>query len=178
MENMVADVKKIVIYGGESSGKTTLGNALSDKLKCPFVPEYGRFLYQHKHSHLLLDDLVLIAATQRYMEDVVVEAAKKTGAKYIVCDTSPLTTLWYSQQMLGVVPGAIAQNVNESHYDYTVLCANDIPFVQDGTRIDSVFRQSGFDWYSKMLVGCEHLVVPGSIDDRVNLVCKTFELML
>lgn len=169
-------IKKIVIYGGESSGKTTLGDALADKLKCPFVPEYGRFLYDYYDGNLLLRDMSLIAYNQLNNESIAIDCAKKTGAQYIVCDTSPLTTFWYSQKMFGFVPENIQTIVALAKYDYTILCDNDIPFVQDGTRKDSAFRQSGFDWHLKMLEDDSPLVVHGTVDERINQICKTFNL--
>ena len=34
--------KRVVLFGAESTGKTTLAKALADWLKSPYVPEYGR----------------------------------------------------------------------------------------------------------------------------------------
>lgn len=179
MESVVFNpkgIKKIVIYGGESSGKTTLGQALSEKLKCPFVPEYGRFLYDFHEQNLLLGDMKLITLTQLYLEYNAMNDAATMSAKYIVCDTSPLTTFWYSQQMFGFAPKIIEDCVKNLDYDYTILCDNDIPFHQDGTRKDSAFRQSGFDWYLKVLKNDVPLVVQGTVDERIEQICKTFNL--
>ncbi|MES2440055.1 MAG: ATPase, partial [Verrucomicrobiota bacterium] len=44
-------------------------------------------------------------------------------------------------------------------YQHLLLCADDFPFVQDGTRRDAGFRTKGQKWYlEKLATSCHHLV--------------------
>ncbi len=171
MVTNVTPVKTIVLLGGESSGKTTLGQALSAKLNCPFVPEYGRYLFDFKNGILNNDDFAVIAKTQLLMQNQAEAWALQQGVRYVVCDTSPLTTFWYSVQMTGRVEPELSR-LAQHRYDYTVLCSNDIPFIQDGTRKDQAFRDAALNWYQSMLLSYQHLVVAGDVDYRCEQVVK------
>jgi len=89
--------------------------------------------------------------------------------RWLICDTTPLTTLLYSELMFGRVAdglGALARRP----YAVTFLCAADFPFVQDGTRRDECFRELQQVRYQKALLdrGMEFHALTGSIEQRVK----------
>ena len=138
--------KKIAILGGESSGKSTLAKALGKALNCPVVEEYGREYCDMIGGvdKLQLSDMVTIARQHCANED------SQMGSKYLVCDTTPLVTKWYSEQLFGKVEEEL-EILSKREYDYYFLCCNDFPFVQDGTRQDEEFRSKGFTYFKKNL---------------------------
>lgn len=155
-------VQRICLLGGESTGKSTLSVALAQALETTFVAEYGRERWEEKGGELAYDDLLHIAQTQVQREDAAL------AARWLVCDTSPLTTLFYTLEMFGNAPDelyALAQR----HYHWVVLCEDDFPFVQDGTRQDETFRQRQQAWYVDQLTqrGIPFLRVRGSVSQRV-----------
>lgn len=162
-------VKRICILGGESTGKSTLAVALAQALDTLHVPEYGRELWEAKRGALVFDDLLAIGQRQVEMED---EAAGRAN-RYLVCDTSPLTTLFYSQHMFQRVAPALEELARRA-YDLTLLCAPDFPFVQDGTRQPESFRLLQHAWYLRELSlrGIPYELLTGQAAERVALITK------
>ncbi len=98
-------------------------------------------------------------------------AAAPAANRWLFCDTSPLTTLFYSHDRFGrAEPGLV--ELAERPYAFTILCAPDFPFVQDGTRREPAFRERQHAWYLHELArsGKPFSVVGGSVEDRVAQV--------
>lgn len=158
-------VGRIGILGGESSGKTTLAAALAARLNAQWAPEYGRELWIEKSGGLVFDDLRRIAEVQVAREERLAQQARR----WLVCDTTPLTTLLYSQVMFGAADPALVA-LAERRYDIVFLCAPDFPFVQDGTRRDTEFRMKQHDLYRKALDEKQiaYTTLAGSLEQRVQ----------
>ncbi|MDR0781544.1 MAG: AAA family ATPase [Pseudomonadales bacterium] len=139
-------VQRIALLGGESSGKSSLAKALAQRLGTVYVPEYGRTLWEARAGDLRYDDLLYIAQTQCAHEQAQAAVAKR----WLVCDTTPLTTLCYSLDLYGHADPALWA-LAERRYDMAFLCAPDFTFVQDGTRRDAAFRQAQHDWHVREL---------------------------
>lgn len=162
-------VQRICILGGESTGKSTLAAALALALETLHVPEYGRELWEAKRGALVFDDLLAIAQRQIEMED---EAAGHAN-RFLFCDTSPLTTLFYSQHLFQRAAPALEELAHRA-YDLTVLCAPDFPFVQDGTRQPESFRLLQHAWYLRELSlrGIPYDLLTGQAAERVARITK------
>jgi len=162
-------VKRVCILGGESSGKSTLAERLAAALRTIHVPEYGRALWEERAGVLTFGDLRSIGDKQIGLED---EAAK-CAREFLICDTSPLTTLFYSEHLFARADPALRRLAQSHRYHTTVLCAPDFPFVQDGTRQDDAFRHRQHRWYVDQLTarGEAWLLVDGSVAERVQRVC-------
>ena len=160
-------VRRIVFLGGESSGKTVLAARLAEELDTECVPEYGRELWEAKKGALAYEDLAFIAREQTRREENAVEAARA----FLFCDTSPLTTLFYSLDMFGRAEPELLLAAQRP-YALVVLCAPDFPFIQDGTRRDEAFRQQQHEWYESQLLarGVSFVNAYGSVDERAKLV--------
>jgi HTH-type transcriptional repressor of NAD biosynthesis genes len=162
-------VQRICLLGGESSGKSTLAAALAQHFKTQHVPEYGRELWEQQDGHLDCDDMLHIAQTQVAREDT----AAPQSAQFLFCDTSPLTTLFYSHEMFGRAEPELEHLASRS-YQLHVLCAPDFPFIQDGTRRDESFRDRQHSWYMEELVirKVSWIMVHGSIAERIGQVSQ------
>jgi nicotinamide riboside kinase len=114
----------------------------------------------------------VIAERQVALED----AAARHAHRFLFCDTSPLTTLLYSEAMFGAASPVVEASAAR-WYDLAVLCAPDFPFVQDGTRRDASFRSWQHHWYVERLQERElpWILVSGDVDDRVAQVCARLE---
>jgi nicotinamide riboside kinase len=159
-----AGVKRIALLGGESSGKTTLALALARALGTCWVPEYGRQRWEELRCTLSVDELLAVARRQVELEEAHMAAA----AGWLVCDTTPLTTLQYCLHDHGHAPGEL-HALAQRHYHHVVVCAPDFDFVQDGCRRDDGYRAAQHAWTLRRLadLGCAHVAVQGPVHQRV-----------
>jgi NadR type nicotinamide-nucleotide adenylyltransferase len=162
-------VKRVCLLGGESTGKSTLTETLAKHFDTVFVAEYGRELWENKNGLLNFEDMFQIAKNQVERE----EQAAHNANEFLFCDTSPLTTLFYSQHLFGKADSALEQ-MSGRNYDFAILCAPDFPFVQDGTRQVETFRELQHQWYLRELAVRQipYLLAAGSIQNRVAQIQK------
>lgn len=160
-------VRRVCLLGGESTGKTTLAMALAGELDTVWVPEYGRKVWTDKAGQLDLADMEHIGRVQVARE----EDAALHANRFVLCDTTPLTTLFFSLHLFGRVEPAL-ERLAEREYDLTVLCPPDFGFVQDGIRHGGSFRDEQHAWYLGQLAerGIPFLLALGSLSERVGIV--------
>ncbi|GAA3920215.1 AAA family ATPase [Litoribacillus peritrichatus] len=160
-------VRRVCFLGGESTGKSTLSGVLSRLYQEPPIQEYGRTLWEQNNGELNQEDLIDICRVQTHNED----KAQLKAKNYVFCDTSPLTTLCYSEAMFKTRP-QIIEAYAERPYHITFLCNPDFPFVQDGTRQDESFRQWQHHWYIKELNKRQvpFILLSGSLEQRIQQV--------
>ena len=176
-EVLASFVPRVVLLGGESSGKTTLATALAERLGTTWVPEYGRELWERRAGVLTPADLRLIASEQVRRED----AAAPRARGVLICDTSALTTWGYSQWMFGALDPAI-EPLTRRRYEGIVLCEPDFAFVQDGTRQPEGFRSRQHAWYLDRVrqLGAPMHHARGPLEQRVrqamNWIVKGLEI--
>jgi HTH-type transcriptional regulator, transcriptional repressor of NAD biosynthesis genes len=170
---------RIALLGGESSGKTTLAQALALRLGTLWVPEYGRVLWEELRVTLDPTQLVHVARTQVAWEREHAARASAAGARWLVCDTTPLTTLQYCVHDHGQALPEVREllDLAQRHYALTVLCEGDFGFVQDGCRRDETFSRQQHDWTLARLAeqGVVPLVVRGSVAERVAQVLQRLQ---
>lgn len=124
-------VKKICLYGTESTGKSTLTARLAAHFHTSFVPEMAREIIQVTDS-CTEEQLFQIATLQA---EAINEKVKKANGLLFV-DTDINITRSYSRYLFGkelVVPDWIEQ---ANRFDLYLYLDKDAPFVQDGTRLD------------------------------------------
>ncbi|HDS1039914.1 TPA: AAA family ATPase [Stenotrophomonas maltophilia] len=162
-----AYVQRVAFIGGESTGKTTLARVMAERLGTQWVAEYGRTLWEMQGGELHEPDLLRIAVEQPRRED----AAALTAQRWLFCDTTPLVTLGYSGWMFATAPPALQQAALRP-YDLLFLCAPDIPFDQDGTRVGEAFRAQQHAWYLQALQarGVEYVLLEGDLEARIARV--------
>lgn len=160
-------VERIALLGGESTGKSSLALALAEALGTRHAAEYGRELWEEQGGVLGYDDLLRIGRTQVAREGELAGQCRR----YLVCDTTPLTTLFYCRELFGRAEAELEQ-LAERHYHHLFLCADDFPFVQDGTRQDETFRRRQNQWYEQELTrrGWPFTRLTGSLQQRIEQV--------
>ncbi|WP_255351717.1 MULTISPECIES: AAA family ATPase [unclassified Serratia (in: enterobacteria)] len=123
--------------------------------------------WEQRNGHLTFDDMLDIAQIQISREMTA------RPNRYLVCDTSPLTTLFYSLALFGKAEPEL-EALACRPYDTVVLCADDFPFQQDGTRQDPSFRQRQQRWYLDQLTArnIPFLHVTGSVTQRLRHILE------
>ncbi|WP_409521912.1 AAA family ATPase [Massilia sp.] len=124
---------RIAVLGAESSGKSTLCEALARRYASVWVPEYLREFVDTMGRVPFEDDQFGIARTQRAREDAAVAQA----GRYLFCDTTPLMTALYSRVYWGRVDAQLAELARSHDYALTLVTATDTPWTPDGLQRES-----------------------------------------
>ena len=164
-------IKKVVFIGAESSGKTTLAKHLAETYEAEWAPEYGRQLWEEQHGKLSQTDMLKIAKMQ-----IEIENKKQLSSnRYLFCDTSPVSTLFYCQYDFNFVPWELIQLARTNKYDFVFLCKPDFGFQQDGTRRNRNFQKMQHNWILNYLVKqqIQYCQLSGDINNRIAAVQHT-----
>jgi HTH-type transcriptional repressor of NAD biosynthesis genes len=126
-------VKKVVVIGAESSGKSTLVKDLGKAWNSPAVPEYGRIMTEIVGGgEWVVEDFHNIVLRQQAMNT---HAAKESETGIIFIDTEAYTTYLYCVEYLNTKSEILIRMHQREEFDLVVLVPNNIPWVDDGTRI-------------------------------------------
>lgn len=126
---------KVVLFGPESTGKTTLSKQLSRHYNTVWAPEFAREYLQDKWNNerktCEKEDLIPIAKGQMKLEN---KLAKKAD-KLLICDTDLLETKVYSEEYYGgFVDPKLDKAALENTYDLYLLTYIDTPWEEDDLR--------------------------------------------
>lgn len=159
------EVKKIVITGPESTGKTTLAQYLSQYYRCPVVPEYAVEYLEKTDGRYGYRDLLKIAKGQIAKEEEII---KKSQDGLIICDTDLITIKIWAKVKYGKVPRWVMKTIRERKYDFYLLCAPDIEWEYDKFRENPHDRDRLFVLYEKELKKYHkpYVVISGKGEER------------
>ena len=130
---MNPDIKRVVVFGTESTGKTTLAQNLAAHFGAPWAPEFGREFWDVKAGKITAADLGTIALGQMANEDRAVAQAGRLA----ILDTDLITcTLWDDVLFPGACPPWVRAEAEQRARGVALwlLCDTDIPFVPDPQR--------------------------------------------
>jgi len=165
-------VKRVVILGAESTGKSTLSAALAEHFGTVHVREYGRDVYERENGALTPDHFLEIALGHRALED---EAASSGQADhFLFSDTDAATTLMWSYLLTGqALPELhVLADACKTRYTHVFVCTPDIAFEQDGWRSNKAVRevQQAHILQDLNTRGVRFTPVTGSVPERVAQV--------
>lgn len=171
-------IKRIVLIGPESTGKTELSKYLADTFHTTYVPEYARYYIENLNRPYAYADVESIALKQIKLE----ETKEKEANQVLFYDTFlVLTKVWFDV-VFKKRPFWIDKRIKSSEIDFFLLCDTQIPWVQDPVRENGgEMREKLFEIYRNEL---EHYdfnyeIVSGIGDERfknaLNSVNKFLE---
>ena len=176
-----ANIIKVVIFGPESTGKTTISQQLARYYNTVWVPEYAREYLQDKWNNhretCTNDDLIPIAEGQMKLEN---ELAKKAD-KILICDTDLLETKVYSQEYYGgFVDERLDEAANTNQYDLYLLTYIDTPWEADDLRDRPDQRQEMFDAFENALKthNKNYILLKGDKKTRLATAVKAIDALL
>ena len=165
---------KIVVTGPESSGKTTLAQALVAHYQVPWVEEYARNYIEQLARPYQEADLLRIAQGQTQMED----KAARNHPQLLICDTSLLVIYVWSRYRYGRCHPWIEQQLARRPVDHYLLCRPDLPWQPDPQRENPNDRQELFLRYEEALRKESYTTVAGQGQARVQVATNAVNRLL
>jgi HTH-type transcriptional regulator, transcriptional repressor of NAD biosynthesis genes len=123
-------VKRVSVFGPESTGKSTLARRLAAHFGTHWVPEYARAHLEAHGGKIEAADIDVIARGQLACEDALALDAERV----LFCDTDVLLTQVWSETLFGSTPAWVSEAARTRRYHLTLLCDVDVPFVTDSVR--------------------------------------------
>ena len=175
LKQIKSDCLKVVVFGPESSGKTTLSRALASHYNVLWIEEFARDYLQEKwdkeNKVCELNDLLPIAYGQIKLEN---EYSQKTN-KLLICDTDLLETKVYSETYYdGYCDPLLEKYALKNSYDLYILTNIDIPWEKDDLRDRPNERKKMFDAFKETLIKYHrpYIEVSGSLSKRLDTATK------
>lgn len=172
---------KVVLFGPESTGKTTLSRQLAKHYQTQWTPEYLREFAQNKWDKeqkvCEKQDVIKIAKGQIQLENSMAPKAKQI----LICDTDLLETKVYAEYyfdnfQLDELDQAIANN----HYDLYLLTYIDTPWQADDLRDRPEQREQMFALFKNALIkhNKQYLLLKGDKQTRLQTALKSINKLI
>jgi len=181
LKQQPAEVVKVVMFGPESTGKTTLSQQLARHYNTVWVPEYARDYLQdvwnNERRTCEQKDLIPIAIGQMSLEN---DLAKK-ATDVLFCDTDLLETKVYSKEYYGgYVDPLLDEAARNNFYDLYFLTYIDVPWEADDLRDRPTQREEMFEAFKKALDehGKKYVVLKGNKKERLQKAVKYVDEIL
>ncbi len=176
-----SNIIKIVLFGPESTGKTTLSKQLAAHYKTLWVPEYAREYLQEKWDREQKtcepEDLLPIAKGQMQLEN---ELTKKAN-NILFCDTDLLETKVYSETYYGnFCDPMLEKYALKNTYDLYFLTYIDVPWEKDDLRDKPFEREQFFNYFKNTLLKYNRpfVILKGDKETRLQTAIKTVDELL
>ena len=172
---------KVVLFGPESTGKTTLSKHLARHYNSIWVPEYAREYLQDKWNNerktCESKDLLPIAIGQIKLEN---NLAQKTDT-VLICDTDLLETKVYSETYYdGTCDPILETYALKNHYDLYFLTYIDTPWEADDLRDKPDERERMFNAFEDALktYNKPYVLLKGDKEERLKIAVKHIDNLL
>jgi len=172
-------VKKIVIIGPESTGKSTLCKNLAAHYKTAWVKEYAREYLLNNGTAYSFENLLTIAKGQIDNEELGIKnlvaqssSSPLTHHSPLIIDTDMYVLKVWCEFVFGQCHHWILNRIVERPYDLYLLCNIDLPWVKDELREypDLTTREKLYHHYKDILVN-QHtpwVDISGNYEERLQ----------
>jgi len=181
LKQQKSNLVKVVLFGPESTGKTTLSGQLARHYNTVWTPEFAREYLQDKWNNerkiCEQKDIIPIAEGQIKLEN---ELSKKAD-KVLICDTDLLETKVYSEEYYG---GFVDKNLDrvaiENTYDMYFLTYIDTPWEADDLRDKPGERLEMFKAFENTLIKYKrpYVLLKGDKETRLKKAVEIIDNLL
>lgn len=157
---------RIVLFGQESVGKTTLSKSVSESLGVPWLVEYARPYLHEVGEDLSMQKMSNIHAGQKSLQEMFFT---KASTPAIVLDTDLFSTVGYYRIMGEKVPEELINDALRLSADMYFVLPDDIPLVKDPQRYGGDKRESDTQFWIDLLEEFDQpytIVSSGSVEEK------------
>ncbi len=172
---------KVVLFGPESTGKTTLSIQLAKHYNTVWVEEYARpylqKVWNQERRTCEPRDIMPIAYGQIALENRLAKRADKV----LICDTDLLETKVYSEEYYGGYADPLLEKAAlENSYDIYLLTYIDTPWEADDLRDRPEQREEMFNAFQKALDENQrtYLLLKGDKETRLKTAVAAIDKIL
>ena len=146
-------MKKIILIGPESTGKSTLSQELAAHFNCDYVEEFARGYIDRKETPYQQHELLTMAKGQLALEENVL-----SNKPYLFIDTDLIVIKIWSEHKYGSCDPWILEQITKQREEerFYLLCKPDIPWENDPQRESPNDRDKLFEIYKKELDHLNH----------------------
>ena len=178
---MEKKVKRIVVVGPESTGKSTLCNSLAVHFKTLWVEEYARAFLEKNGTAYTFENLYEIAQGQIAAEDKaynsIVLNDNIAQNKLLFIDTNLQVIKVWSEFVFNKCDNRILSGIAKRQYDLYLLCNTDLAWVKDNLREypDLKTREKLFSYYKEELTEQKvpWRIISGNNEERLYNAIET-----
>ena len=183
-------LKKIVIIGPESTGKSTLAAQLSAHYETDWCREFAREFLLSNGTSYTFDDLLTIAKGQLALEDEYTDKLEdhslplleEGGQIPLFIDTDMYVMKVWCEFVFGNCHRFILDNIVSRKYDLYLLCNVDLPWVKDELREypDLITRQKLYFIYKDIMINqaTPWVDISGNFEERFAKAVKAVDGLL
>ena len=176
---MEKHIKKIVVIGPESTGKSSLCEALANHYKTIWVKEFAREYLEKNGTSYTFKDLYEIAVGQVEGEDAAMNTAitfKENKPSPLFIDTDLHVIKVWSEFVFNKCDNRILSEIAKREYDLYLLCDIDLPWVKDNLREypDLEVRRKLFYYYKEEMTAQKTpwKIIKGNYQERIDAAIK------
>ena len=181
-------IKKIVILGPESTGKSTLCTQLAEHYNTVWVREYAREYLEKNGTEYTFENLYEIAMGQLAGEDEMTNEETTdnrqptTDVQPIFIDTDLYVIKVWSEFVFNKCDNRILTQISKRKYDLYLLCNTDLPWVKDNLREypDLVTREKLFHYYKEEMSE-QHVpwvIISGNYEERLAMAIEVADRLI
>lgn len=170
--------------GAESSGKTTLAQALAAHYGTVWVHEAARSYLDARAglgaaAGYVEEDLLEIARLQVRIEEACAAMVPPEGPQLLICDTDLLTIRIWGEVKFGRSHPWVVEGTEQRPYHLWLLCRPDMPWEPDPLREDPHGRDRLFALYERMLqqLGRPYVIVSGDHATRMRTATAAIDAL-
>jgi NadR type nicotinamide-nucleotide adenylyltransferase len=173
-------LRRIVVTGGECTGKTTLARELAARWRTAWAAEAAREVALESRAALGPEDVPVIARTHVRLAEAACRSAAEAGRPLVVFDQDLVSTVVYARHYYGSCPAWSERLATERLAGLYLLCHPDLPWVADGVRDRQEARAEIHALFAEALdrAGARVAHVTGAGPERADAAVKAVEELL